>query len=159
MRERGLSALKHISVGRKVVLILAAAVIVFIFAQSLLPAEASAQESSFILRLIQGLLPESVLRSKAQAHQLVRKLAHVTEFCAIGVVLTILFRRRLLLPAAIGLLIALLDETIQIFTGRGASVKDIWIDFSGVVLGICIVQLVSVIIHAIRQHVSKRGQQ
>ena len=40
------------------------------------------------------------------------------------------------IPLFIGLLVALIDETIQLFPiGRSSSVKDVWIDFSGVIFG------------------------
>ena len=36
----------------------------------------------------------------------------------------------------IGLLVALIDETIQLFpVCRSSSVKDVWLDFSGVIFG------------------------
>lgn len=74
---------------------------------------------------------------------IIRKLAHFTEFTALGILLsidTVLFLKNMKqyvwIPLFIGLLVALIDETIQLFPiGRSSSVKDLWIDFSGVIFG------------------------
>ena len=74
---------------------------------------------------------------------IIRKLAHFTEFTALGILLsidTVLFlknmKQYIWIPLFIGLLVALIDETIQLFPiGRSSSVKDVWIDFSGVIFG------------------------
>ena len=74
---------------------------------------------------------------------IIRKLAHFTEFTALGILLsidTVLFLKNMKqyvwIPLFIGLLVALIDETIQLFPiGRSSSVNDVWIDFSGVIFG------------------------
>lgn len=44
-----------------------------------------------------------------------------------------------------GFTLAFLDESLQVITGRGALVTDIWIDLIGVVLGMGIGQVISMI--------------
>lgn len=74
---------------------------------------------------------------------IVRKLAHFTEFTALGFLLSIdvvLFLKNIKQYAWVslftGLLVALIDETIQLFPlGRSSSVKDVWLDFLGVIFG------------------------
>lgn len=74
---------------------------------------------------------------------IIRKLAHFTEFTALGILLsidTVLFLKNMKqyvwIPLFIGLLVALIDETIQLFPiGRSSSVKDVWLDFSGAIFG------------------------
>ncbi|MFR7511433.1 MAG: VanZ family protein [Muribaculaceae bacterium] len=74
---------------------------------------------------------------------IIRKLAHFTEFTALGILLsidTVLFLKNMKqyvwIPLFIGFLVALIDETIQLFpVGRSSSVKDVWLDFSGVIFG------------------------
>ena len=39
----------------------------------------------------------------------------------------------------LGLLAAFLDETLQLFSGRGSMVADVWLDFAGVVCGVAAV--------------------
>ena len=73
----------------------------------------------------------------------VRKLAHFCEFGLLGCELTLLFwlryglrLRELCLSALAAFLAAAIDETIQIFTGRGAQIKDVLLDFTGALTGI-----------------------
>ena len=73
----------------------------------------------------------------------VRKLAHFCEFGLLGCELTLLFwlryglrLRELCLSALAAFLAAAIDETIQIFTGRGAQIKDVPLDFTGALTGI-----------------------
>ena len=74
---------------------------------------------------------------------IVRKLAHFTEFTALGMLLSIdtaLFLKKMKqyiwVPFFVGLLVALVDETIQLFPiGRSSKVTDVWLDFSGVIFG------------------------
>ena len=74
---------------------------------------------------------------------IIRKLAHFTEFTALGILLsidTVLFLKNMKqyvwIPLFIGFLVALIDETIQLFpVGRSSSVKDVWLDLSGVIFG------------------------
>jgi VanZ family protein len=72
----------------------------------------------------------------------VRKMAHFVEFFVLGVIASLLFGRALknlpmyaLALALCALFVALIDETIQIFSGRGSSVRDIWIDIFGYTVG------------------------
>ena len=71
----------------------------------------------------------------------IRKLAHLTEFTALGMVLTGLTGRglpALLLGAAAGAV----DECLQLFSpGRSAQVSDVLLDTLGVFVGILAVQL------------------
>ena len=41
----------------------------------------------------------------------------------------------------VGLSVAVLDETIQIFSNRGSSVLDVLLDFSGVCMGVILANL------------------
>ena len=73
----------------------------------------------------------------------VRKLAHFCEFGLLGCELTLLFwlksrlrLRELCLSALAAFLAASIDETIQIFSSRGAQIKDVLLDFTGALTGI-----------------------
>lgn len=105
----------------------------FIFWHSSRSASQSDKESLGLLAYIQKLLPW-------MTHRMLRKLAHFGEFAIAGALLTGTFFHAknfiLLKPLSFGLLTALCDETIQLFSeGRSSSIKDLWIDFSGVLLG------------------------
>lgn len=75
---------------------------------------------------------------------LLRKAAHFSEYGLLGVEFSLLlglqhdkngknfqYGRNLLDFPLIGMLCAVTDETIQIFSGRGSLVSDVWIDTAG----------------------------
>lgn len=71
-----------------------------------------------------------------------RKIAHFVEFCALGVIFSLILRLyikdtciTLLSLALFGFIVPMIDETIQIFSGRGPMVSDVWIDVGGYALG------------------------
>ena len=71
-----------------------------------------------------------------------RKLAHFTEFfmlgCEIAVTNLLCFKARLKNISNIvlfGISVALIDETIQLFTGRTSQVQDVILDFCGYICG------------------------
>ena len=112
-----------------------------IWGNSLLGKEDSAALSGGITAWLRSIgLPVSDL--------FVRKSAHFCEFGLLGCELTLLFW----LKSGIGLqngcnaafaalLAAVTDETIQSFTGRGSSVRDVVLDFTGALTGILLLSL------------------
>ncbi len=84
-----------------------------------------------------------------EGHFWVRKLAHFTEFAVLGVFSVLLWgcyeysrRERAAFCVATGLFVPLVDETIQIFSGRGPSLRDVWIDVGGFCFGcLCVMFL------------------
>lgn len=124
--------------------------IIFIFHNSLQPgvvSEVRSEETTGFLRKILGFLLSKFLEDD----HYVRKLAHVFEFAIFGIVTMInikaynvLIKIRYFLGLMLGLLIASIDETIQLFVpGRSGMVTDVIIDFSGFMLGffICLMLL------------------
>lgn len=77
---------------------------------------------------------------------LVRKLAHFCEYTLLGFGYTLCLRvytrryiRHISWPLFLGLLVANIDETIQVYvSGRSSSLRDVWIDFSGCCTGVII---------------------
>lgn len=115
--------------------------ILFIWGNSMLPPKASWTVSNAVKYFLLALLPGDTGSGGGGSGllgTLVRKLAHSTEFCALGLLFRCQWREmpkgleRTLLAT---LLTAVVDETIQAFTGRTSSVFDVWIDFSGAVVG------------------------
>ena len=119
----------------------------FIWGNSLLPGEISGAVSRWVKNLIALFLGQS--QEGEGGHGLLRKLAHFTEFCTLGMCLRWLFGMLLqkkwthfTLPLAAGFLAACIDETIQIFVpGRGPVIKDVGIDTAGVLAGIVFIIL------------------
>ena len=79
---------------------------------------------------------------------LVRKAAHATEFAVLGVLSASLLPGRgqnggqwRFAAVLFGVLVALTDETIQLFHARTSSVKDVWLDSAGLMVGILVVVL------------------
>lgn len=110
----------------------------FIWGNSLLPGEISGAFSDWVKNLIASLFPEG--GPVQQSGGLLRKIAHFTEFAALGMCLSWLFgmlKKRKYWPLCCGVAAACIDETIQVFVpDRGPSLKDVGIDSCGVVTGI-----------------------
>ena len=121
-------------------LILAGAVfsLLFILANSLFSPEVSSRASGFFTRFLTPLLERIVGRGNVTEH-LIRKLAHFAEFAFYGLWLALWVKsggKQAVYALLAGFITAFLDETLQMFTGRGPSVKDVWIDLFGVAAGI-----------------------
>lgn len=87
---------------------------------------------------------------------LIRKAAHFMEFSMFGAILMLLRiiakKPRIFTMLFIMLSTAVIDESIQRFSGRTDSVKDILLDFGGSVCGIMAV----FIIYSIVSHIKKK---
>lgn len=129
-----------------ILIVLFALVLCFIWGNSLLPPETSAKFSSAVGELLSRLFGSGDGEGSVGGMP-VRKLAHLVEFCALGVVVAFLLRfassREVKIGATVtvGLAIPMIDETIQIFSGRGSSLSDVWIDVGGFVIGCAIAYL------------------
>jgi len=120
----------------------------FIWGNSLLPGELSGAFSRWVKELIALLLGQP--QEGEGGHGLLRKLAHFTEFCTLGMCLRWLFGMlmqikwtQFALPLTTGFMAACIDETIQMFVpGRGPGIKDVGIDTAGVLAGIVFIILI-----------------
>ena len=114
----------------------------FIWGNSLLPGEVSGAFSDWVKSLLLRLLPAG--ENVASGGGLLRKIAHFTEFTALGLLLgwlVRLLRKKRWYPLPLGMAAACLDETIQLFVpGRGPSLRDVGIDSCGVLTGIVLLQ-------------------
>ena len=122
--------------------------IVFIFSNSLQIADVSEGASGRVLGILQGILRHLGLPGAADrlTMHIVRKLAHFCEYALEGFLLTLCLRvytRHFFVhiswPILGGLLTALTDETIQMFSdGRSSQLTDVWLDLSGAMAGILV---------------------
>ena len=115
----------------------------FIWGNSLLPGEISGAISDWVKNLIAMLFPgDSPVTSGGG---LLRKIAHFTEFTALGACLAWLFgmlEKGKYWPLLCGVAAASVDETIQRFVpDRGPSLKDVGIDSCGVMAGMMLLYL------------------
>ncbi len=121
---------------KKLYFALFCAVLCIIWGNSLLPPEISGEMSRFVASLLGG------TDSGGEANLFVRKAAHFLEFAALGASFALLSRtyewdrhKRALSQAFVGIFVPLCDESIQMFTRRGPSLSDVWIDIAGYTTG------------------------
>ena len=125
----------------------------YIFGNSLKDGEESHESSDKVVEIVEPVvkpITEKLPGDKGLSFW-VRKAAHVIEFFALGLcamALGLAVRKQFGVPC-LGyilfyvLLTAVTDEFIQSFTGRTSSVKDVFIDLGGAVLGIALVGTVT----------------
>lgn len=138
----------------------------FIFTNSLDSVAESQKKSEAVLERV-WLLLKSVVNTNNVTEHLVRKMAHFTEFFALGLEVAALCflhhspRRSLYFsitfPLFFGLIAALTDETIQIASARGSQVQDVWLDFAGVCVGVGLCFVVWLVWQKNRKRKKQRG--
>ena len=133
----------------------------FIFSMSLKPADASSEISKGTLNALLNIFSpviESVLGELTDekidfSHNLLRKAAHFTEFFILGSIALCFtnelkiklsrFKHIWLFALLYGIVIAVTDETIQLFVaGRAGRIFDVMIDTSGVVAAIIVLKII-----------------
>ena len=114
----------------------------FIWGNSLMPAEISQAFSDGVKMLLSELISGN--GTGAGGSGILRKIAHFTEFAALGLLmqwLHVLMKKKDWHPLAWGAAAACMDEIIQIFVpGRGPGILDVGIDVCGVLTGIVLLQ-------------------
>lgn len=109
------------------------------------PKESSKKSQAVLENVVKPILGPIVGRDNITEY-FVRKLGHFTEFFALGLesLLLLAVRKELSLHwilhiVAAGFTVGAVDETLQIFTNRGSSIADVWLDFSGFLVGAAMV--------------------
>ena len=121
-----------------------------IWGHSVMPRGASTQESVFFKDMVDDLLHAMSGNTLLEISEaLLRKSAHFIEYAVLGSELSLLFvlyglkkdETRNVKTIFIGhimqlfivsVLVAMIDETIQYFSGRYSSLFDVWLDLAGV---------------------------
>ncbi len=117
---------------------------IIIFIMSSFNAEASANQSNFIVNIISNILNIENVRLLSL---IIRKLAHFTEYLILGTLVINMFtknnaKKTYLLSILLCIIYAISDEIHQIFTpGRACQIKDILIDSVGSITGIYLFKL------------------
>lgn len=125
--------------------------VAFIWCNSLLPREVSAGFSRLVGQILDWLFPSPGTMAEGEGNGILRKIAHFTEFAALGALLSWLVRmlrqkkwELFVFPFAGGVIVACLDELIQCFVpGRGPGILDVGIDSAGVLLGMFLIFLLA----------------
>ena len=122
---------------KTIYIVLFCLILCFIWGNSLLSREVSGAISHFVADIFGG-----DQGATEEGHHFVRKLAHFSEFAALGAVFLLLTgeytsdrAKRAFSVAFVGAFVPLCDETIQIFSGRGPALADVWIDVAGYATG------------------------
>lgn len=126
----------------------------FIFGNSLQSRAVSGSMSSALASFLSGTFGLSI------PEFFLRKAAHFSEYALLGIEFSLLLNltrdkngrtsahgHNFLDFPALGLLTAVFDETLQIFSGRGSMVADVWIDFAGFVTGFFVTAAVFLLLH------------
>jgi VanZ family protein len=122
----------------------------------MVPADLSAQESGWALEALRRVFALLHLPEILTDH-VVRKMAHFTEYLILGVLGTNALRpwadsARRLGTALVGVMVPLVDETIQLFvSGRSGQISDVWLDVAGFSCGF----LVVLFVYLVRQNGQK----
>ena len=119
---------------RKVIVVVAVLLLAFIWAHSIIPKQTSTYESRYFTNAVLNPLL-SHFGLDAVDKDVVRKIAHVFEFLILSFFTSLYWDGMAVKNIYIGLTVASLDESIQVVTGRGALITDIWIDLIGVGIG------------------------
>lgn len=134
----------------------------FIWGNSMKSRSESQLLSLGVLQFIRPLL-DAIFSPEHVTDHLVRKLAHFTEFAMLGAelaLLSVLLGKRelhsILNCLFAGLLVAVADETIQLFSSRGSQVIDVVLDFSGVVMGVLVLLGLRAIVMTLRKAKKKQ---
>ena len=130
-------------------LIFLLAILWFIWGNSLMTGADSSNMSGRVVALLEKLFGPATNLEKVTFY--VRKLAHMSEFAALGFVLGWFWylwqkpgKETFSLPLLCGLTTACIDETIQLFTpDRGSSLRDVWIDMAGFLLAFLLYRFLS----------------
>ena len=135
-----------------VLIALVVLVTAFIFSNSMRNSVQSNEASDKVLGILAFVTDFfDKLFGEADWNYIIRKGAHLTEFGALGILVSALvfkvkvhFEKHLMgYGLFYVLLVAVTDEFIQSFSDRTSSVKDVFIDFAGALLGIIIITLIS----------------
>lgn len=129
--------------------VLSLAVIAFIWGNSLQSIEKSGGQSKVLSDAIKPQVDPGNKVTPDEFEIFLRKCAHLAEFTALGICVAgftvnlgrLKKERYLSMPLLIVLLVAVVDEYIQHFTGRGTAVTDVVLDFGGAVFGLTVAVL------------------
>lgn len=129
--------------ARILLTLMIALMLLFIWSNSLANSVRSNALSGWVERWLKPLIdPQGNIPDKTFDYD-VRKFAHVFEYALLGALLVFgtaqMKHRSVWHLLLVVLLAAVIDETIQFYTGRTSQLQDVWIDVSGVCIGMLLV--------------------
>ncbi len=137
---------KKIKIIRILLIVLISISVLSCFIQSLMPPEVSERESDTVADVIAEVIPPDTAVGEFTETN-IRKIGHFFEYGIIGLELAIygaLFitgkLRTALISLAFAHSVAFVDESLQIISGRGPAIADVWLD----TIGFCVFYLLTV---------------
>ncbi|MBE5734555.1 MAG: hypothetical protein E7347_05875 [Clostridiales bacterium] len=151
---------------RIIILIFALALTLgFIWGNSLKPVRASLESSGGLFDRVKPIF-DALFGEGNFKHSDFRKLAHFCEFFLLGFEVSLLFLELNWLKiekayqlSTVGLIISVIDESLQMITDRGPAIIDVLVDCSGylsAVLFICFISLIVSVIKNKRKNKNKK---
>ena len=114
--------------------------LLFIWGNSLMPGHISAALSRFAVNVMSVFFPGEGTGEVSSGEGILRKIAHILEFCCLGLLLSYLltlFGKPYLFSLPVGALVGAIDECLQLLVpDRGPHIRDVGIDTLGVIAGI-----------------------
>ena len=146
--------MKRTKLRMAICLALRVVILAFIWGNSLMDAGASKGFSDWVRGILRQLLGKEPSGGGESGSHLLRKMAHITEFCCLGLCLAWLMHmllskipKAVVLAVVAGVAVACIDECIQLFVpGRGPGIVDVLIDSAGVILGVAILSSIPIAI-------------
>lgn len=125
-------------------LVASVVIVLAIWCNSMVPGSDSSEISHGVLAMVQGFLVDLGLPASWVSNFIIRKMAHFTEYAALGVSVSAALDRhahldcvRVLSIVSTVLIAASLDEVIQLFVpGRCGQVADVLLDCMGAITGV-----------------------
>ena len=137
MKKFSLTQQKSLFHAKHLLVFLMCVTVTTFFVQSMLPPAVSSAESNAVSDILELIIPSDTVVGRF-VHSNIRKIGHFLEYGIFGAECAIYIfaftKRRcldFLIAVAIALFVGLIDETIQIFSGRGPQISDVWLDFFG----------------------------
>lgn len=144
--------------------VICALIVAFIWGNSILSPEISDKIGRAAGSILSGFLGQGD-ETVTVGGLSVRKVGHFCEFFALGIAAWLFWRFlavdkawRIVLTSLVGIAIPFLDETIQIFSGRGHSIKDVWIDIGGFSAGVLVTVFAIWVVSAIVKRVKTNNK-
>jgi len=136
----------------------------FIFHNSSVSVEQSDAQSNKVVNLVRPIVDPDNAVKDWQFSIFIRKMAHIVEYMVLGTELAVLafhassgFKlSNLVYISFAGVMAANLDELIQIYSERGSSVLDVFIDFLGLAVGFAVGYALSFGVGAICRAAARR---
>ena len=114
-----------------------------------MPKSVSSGESGFLVQVLAPFFEIFMGEGNFTDH-FIRKLAHFTEFCSLGILTTLFIvylknkiSIHIIIAPIFSIIISIIDEALQGLTDRAPQLSDVLLDTSGVLVGFFIILFIT----------------